>query len=163
MSALSANQVTAFLLGVVFLLSITLVGRVPALLPLPGWLAGILTWLSLDYHFESFRKGLLDSRDLLYFLVLIVGFLTFNTRVLLLRRMDRKGREVLLLLLFAAGLALALLDSARFFVRLDLTRGGANTISPASRAIVGAAPRPGAPHLLPQRRAAPPVRRRPAG
>ena len=139
-SALSANQVTAFLLGAAVLLALTLVGRVPALLTLPGWLAGALTWLSLDHHFESFRKGLLDSRDLLYFLVLTVGFLTVNTRVLLLRRMDRRGREALLLLLFAAGLALVLLNSSRFFVRLDLTRGGANTISPASRAIVAALP-----------------------
>ncbi len=86
-SALSANQVSAFLFAAVFLLFITLVGRVPALLPLPGWLAGVLTWLSLDYHFESFGKGVFDSRDAVYFLALTAGFLTFNTRVLLLRRL----------------------------------------------------------------------------
>ncbi len=85
-SSLSANQISAFLLGVVFLLVITLIGRVPAFLALPGWLSGALTWLSLDFHFDSFRKGVFDSRDAVYFLVLTVGFLTFNTRVLLLRR-----------------------------------------------------------------------------
>ncbi len=85
-SALSANQVSAFLLGVVFLLFITLIGQVPSLLVLPGWLARALTWLSLDYHFDSFRKGIFDSRDAVFFLVLIVGFLTLTTRALLLRR-----------------------------------------------------------------------------
>ncbi len=85
-SALSANQVTAFLLGVAFLLFITLIGQVPSLLVLPGWLAGALTWLSLDYHFDSFRKGIFDSRDAVFFLVLAVGFLTLSTRALLLRR-----------------------------------------------------------------------------
>ena len=86
MSALSANQISAFLLAVVFLLFFTLCGQVPALLVLPRWLAGALTWFSFDYHFDSFRKGLFDSRDAVYFLVLIVGFLVFTTRVLLLRR-----------------------------------------------------------------------------
>jgi ABC-2 type transport system permease protein len=85
-SSLSANQISAFLLGVVFLLFITLIGQVPSLLVLPGWLAGALTWLSLDYHFDSFRKGLFDTRDAVFFLVLIVGFLTLTTRALLLRR-----------------------------------------------------------------------------
>jgi ABC-2 type transport system permease protein len=85
-SALSANQISAFLIGVLVLLVLTLIGRVPALLALPGWLAGIFSWLSLDYHFDSFRKGLFDSRDAVYFLVLILGFLTFTTRVLFLRR-----------------------------------------------------------------------------
>ncbi len=85
-SALSANQISAFLFGVVFLLFITLIGKVPSLLVLPGWLSGAFTWLSLDFHFDSFRKGLFDSRDAVYFLVLIVGFLTLTTKVLLLRR-----------------------------------------------------------------------------
>lgn len=85
-SALSTNQISAFLFAVVFLLLITLSGQVPALLLLPGWLARVLSWLSFDYHFDSFRKGLFDSRDAVYFLVLIVGFLVFTTRVLLLRR-----------------------------------------------------------------------------
>jgi len=86
LSALSANQVSAFLFGALFLLFITMIGQVPAVVVLPGWLSGILSWLSLDYHFDSFRKGLFDSRDALYLAVLAVGFLYFNTKVLLLRR-----------------------------------------------------------------------------
>jgi ABC-2 type transport system permease protein len=85
-SSLSANQISAFLFSVAFLLVITLVGQVPSLVVLPGWLAGALTWLSLDYRFDSFRKGLFDSRDALYFVVIAAGFLIFTTRVLLVRR-----------------------------------------------------------------------------
>jgi ABC-2 type transport system permease protein len=86
LSALSANQVTAFLFGALFLLFITMIGQVPAVVVLPGWLSGILSWLSLDYHFDSFRKGVFDTRDALYLMVLAGGFLTFNAKVLLLRR-----------------------------------------------------------------------------
>lgn len=85
-SALSANQISAFLLTAVFLLFITFIGQVPSLLLLPGWLSKILSWLSFEHHFDGFRKGLLDTRDVVYFLVLTAGFLVFTTRVLLLRR-----------------------------------------------------------------------------
>ncbi len=138
-SALSANQVSAFLIGVALLLVLTLVGRIPALLPLPAWLSGMLNALSLDYHFDSFRKGLFDSRDAVYFLVLLSGFLVFSSRALYLRRFGQAGsvgkaRELLLLWLLAACLAFVLADSARFFVRLDLTRRRAYTLSPVTRA-----------------------------
>jgi ABC-2 type transport system permease protein len=85
-SALSANQISAFLFGVVFMLFITMIGQVPAMVALPGWLAGVLSWLSLDFHFDSFSKGVFDTRDALYFAVLAAGFLFFTTKVLLLRR-----------------------------------------------------------------------------
>ncbi|MGA2764032.1 MAG: ABC transporter permease [Spirochaetia bacterium] len=86
LSALSANQISAFLLGVVFLLLITMIGQLPGALALPGWLASAFTWLSLDFHFDSFRKGVLDTRDALYFIVLTCAFLYVNTKVLILRR-----------------------------------------------------------------------------
>jgi ABC-2 type transport system permease protein len=85
-SALSANQISAFLFGVAFMLFITLAGQVPALLVLPRWIAATLQWLSLDVHFDSFGKGVFDTRDALYFAVLTAGFLFFTTKVLLLRR-----------------------------------------------------------------------------
>jgi ABC-type uncharacterized transport system involved in gliding motility auxiliary subunit len=49
--------------------------------------------------------------------------------------MSRKAQELLILLLFIACLAFILADSARFFVRLDLTRNKAYTISPVSKAL----------------------------
>jgi ABC-2 type transport system permease protein len=54
--------------------------------------------------------------------------------------LKRRTGELLLLLLFAACLGFALLDSARFFVRLDLTRAKAYTLSPVSRKILAGLP-----------------------
>jgi ABC-2 type transport system permease protein len=48
---------------------------------------------------------------------------------------SRKAQERLILLLFTACLVFILADSARFFVRLDLTRNKAYTISPVSKAL----------------------------
>jgi ABC-type uncharacterized transport system involved in gliding motility auxiliary subunit len=50
--------------------------------------------------------------------------------------MKRKTRELLVTLLVTICLALVLADSARWFVRLDLTRNAAYSISPVSRAII---------------------------
>jgi ABC-2 type transport system permease protein len=85
-SALSANQISAFLFGVVFMLVITMIGQIPAMTVLPGWLATAFSWISFDFHFDSFSKGVFDTRDVLYFLVLCGAFLSFTTKVLFLRR-----------------------------------------------------------------------------
>ena len=85
-SALSSNQISAFLFGVVFMLVITMIGRVPAMLALSGPFAALLSWLSLDFHFDSFAKGVFDTRDALFFVILSAGFLYLTTKVLVLRR-----------------------------------------------------------------------------
>ena len=85
-SALSSNQISAFLFGVVFMLFITMIGQIPSVVVLPGWIASVLSWISLDYHFDSFGKGVLDTRDALYFIVLGVAFLAVTVKVLLVRR-----------------------------------------------------------------------------
>ncbi len=85
-SSVSTNQISAFIFSAVILLFITLVSFVNVVVELPGWLADFLNYLSLNYHFESFRKGLLDTRDLAYFLLVTAGFLYFNAKVILFRK-----------------------------------------------------------------------------
>jgi len=81
-SSLVLNQITAFIGGVVSLLFITLIGSVNAFTDLPAWLASTLNWISFRAHFESFDKGLLDSRDILYFLLVTALFLYLTTKSL---------------------------------------------------------------------------------
>ncbi|TFG64248.1 MAG: ABC transporter permease [Spirochaetales bacterium] len=85
-SSVATNQISAFIFSVVALLFITLVGQATAFLNLPGWLAAFFNYISLDYHFGSFEKGLLDSRDFIYFLLFTAFFLYLNMKVLALRK-----------------------------------------------------------------------------
>ena len=85
-SALSANQISAFLFAVVFMLVITMIGQIPSVAVLPGWIAAALSWISFDYHFDSFSKGVLDTRDVVFFAALTALFLYLTTKVLLVRR-----------------------------------------------------------------------------
>jgi ABC-2 type transport system permease protein len=86
LSSLSKNQVAAFLGGVAILIVIILINQVPWLANLPQGLNSAVKYLSLSFHFESFSKGLLDSRDLFYFIFTTILFLFLNTRVLLFRK-----------------------------------------------------------------------------
>lgn len=68
-SSRSKNQVSAFVASALLILGLVLAGNVANFLGLPGPLAGLATWLSLASHYEAFARGVLDLRDLAYYLV----------------------------------------------------------------------------------------------
>lgn len=91
MSALTRNQVVAFILGVVTCFVFLLAGF-PLVLNLFGWLPQALldaiASLSFLTHFESIAKGVIDIRDLLYLAMLIGFFLLATTIALDVRKAD---------------------------------------------------------------------------
>lgn len=68
-SSLTRNQIVAFIVGMAICFALVLIDKV--LLFVPASLAGVLQVLGAGYHFENIAKGVLDSRDILYFLSLI--------------------------------------------------------------------------------------------
>jgi len=89
LSSVSKNQAASFVGTAVVLLtfSLGLNQLVNILSPdLPLKLSELVIYLSLSAHFESFSRGLLDSRDIGFFLVTTVLFLFLNTQVLIFRR-----------------------------------------------------------------------------
>jgi ABC-2 type transport system permease protein len=85
-SSFSRNQAGAFLGSAAALLAVTLIDQVSQVLNLPRFLAEALNFLSLTFHFESFSRGILDSRDLAFFILSTFLFLFLNTQVLLFRK-----------------------------------------------------------------------------
>jgi ABC-2 type transport system permease protein len=85
-SVLSTNQVSAFLLGAGALIFFTLVHYAAEASGIPSFLASLLRYLSLDYHFDSFRKGVLDTRDIIYFLFMCAVFQYLTVKTLVLRK-----------------------------------------------------------------------------
>jgi ABC-2 type transport system permease protein len=91
-SAMTRNQVVAFIVSVVLSLFLILAGFPPVTNLLVHWAAPALVdavaAFSVITHFESIQKGVIDSRDLLYFLSVIV-FALFTTGVIV--RTHRAG------------------------------------------------------------------------
>jgi ABC-2 type transport system permease protein len=92
MSALTRNQVVAFILGVVACFAFLLAGF-PLVLDLfrswaPQAFTDAIASLSFLTHYESIMKGVIDVRDLLYFAMLIAFFLLATGIALELRKAD---------------------------------------------------------------------------
>jgi ABC-2 type transport system permease protein len=68
-SSLTRNQIVAFIIGVAVCFALVLIDKIIFLVPAP--LAGVLQYFGAGYHFENIAKGILDSRDILYFLSVI--------------------------------------------------------------------------------------------
>ena len=90
MSAVTNNQVIAFILGVVACFIVLLAGF-PLVLDAfrgwaPQWLVDAIASLSFLTHFDSIKKGVIDVRDLLYFGMLSAFFLLATSIALDLRK-----------------------------------------------------------------------------
>ena len=85
-SAMTRNQVVAFILSVVICLALILVGFNPVTDLLARWtspaVVDTVAAFSVITHFDGFQKGVLDSRDLIFFLS-VIGFALFATGVII--------------------------------------------------------------------------------
>lgn len=68
-SCLTRNQVVAFIIGMAICFALTLLIDF-VLFFLPSFLVGIFQYISANFHFQNISKGVIDSRDLLYFILL---------------------------------------------------------------------------------------------
>jgi ABC-2 type transport system permease protein len=85
-SALTRNQVVSFILAVVICLFLILAGF-PPVTNIIGewfspWLVQMVASFSVITHYDNFQKGLVDTRDLVFFLS-VMGFALFTTGVIL--------------------------------------------------------------------------------
>lgn len=77
-SSLTENQIVAFIVSVVFLFLMYFLGAQIVLNYMPDFLASFLSFVSLHYHFESIARGVIDSRDVLYYLSMTGFFIYLN-------------------------------------------------------------------------------------
>jgi ABC-2 type transport system permease protein len=64
-SSLTRNQIIAFIVGTAICFGLTLVDKM--LFFLPRGLLQVMAYLGADAHFQNIARGVIDSRDMLYF------------------------------------------------------------------------------------------------
>ena len=73
-SSLTRNPIVSFIVAFVISFGLYLLGRLTQFLP-QAW-QGLVAYLSIDGHFENIGRGVIDSRDVIYYLsVIAVGLL----------------------------------------------------------------------------------------
>ena len=82
-SSLTENQVIAFIIGFGMVFAFFMLDKI---LPyVPEWLTTTIEFLGVDYHLGNISRGVIDSRDVVYFLSLL-GFTLYLTMLSLNRR-----------------------------------------------------------------------------
>ena len=83
-SSITDNQVVAFIIGIFIVLIFFLMDKM--LMFVPVYLTGIIQYLSVDYHLSNISRGVIDSRNLVYFASVVGFFLFMTVRILEIRK-----------------------------------------------------------------------------
>lgn len=86
LSGLSSNMITAFLTTLAALLVMAVGSGILSRLNVATQWVELMQFFTLDSRYDSFRKGIIDSKDAFYFIWFTALFLYLNTKVLILRK-----------------------------------------------------------------------------
>jgi ABC-2 type transport system permease protein len=79
-SGLTPNQIIAFITGFVIIFVLYMLDKI--IMVFPSAIASILQYVSVGYHLDNLARGVIDSRDVLYYFSLIGLFLFLAVRTL---------------------------------------------------------------------------------
>ena len=86
-SSITKNQIVAFILSLMACFGVFIVGTGFVLDSAPGAIAPIFKFIGLGSHFETIAKGVIDSKDIIYYISFIFLWLWLNTKII-----NRRGR-----------------------------------------------------------------------
>lgn len=72
-SSLTNNQIVAFIISFLFIFFFVILEFILIFIPAP--LVEVFQYLSIGYHFSNIARGVIDTRNIIYFLSLIILFL----------------------------------------------------------------------------------------
>ena len=131
-SSLTDNQIISFILAVLICFFLYTGFELITSLDLFGRLDQFLLNLGINEHYKSIRRGVVDIRDVIYFIGLIYLFLIFTTAVLQSRRSLPYARIIIATVIV---LLVNFISSSVFF-RLDLTADKRYSVSEESKEIL---------------------------
>ena len=82
-SSLTENQIVAFIVGLLLMFALFLMDKV--LIFIPEFMISVVEYLGIDFHFSNIARGVIDTRDIVYFLS-VLGFSLYLSVVSLGRR-----------------------------------------------------------------------------
>jgi len=134
-SAYTDNQIVAFMLAI-FLCFFMYTGLSSIAALFPANVAIYIEDLSLSYHYDALSRGLIDTRDVTYFISVILFVLLITHWKLIARKLSYKPiRSQIIKRVSLAVLVLLIFNmiAANFFFRFDLTEDKRYTLQPATK------------------------------
>ena len=135
-SSLTRNQIVAFILGLTLSMILMIMGLEIVAITMPSNVANLLQLLSPITHFDNIGRGVIDLRDILYFLTLITTFLSATFLIMRSRTLSHETSQYRNLQLGVAGLIVLSILIGWFGSdikgRIDLTEDKVFSLSPAT-------------------------------
>jgi len=137
-SGVFKEQILAFIMGMVSCFLLYMLGTDYIAAVLDGWINGLGSFLlgsmGTAYRFASVERGVLDLRDILYFLSYTVAFLILNTYTVehKFRRQAGSALAVAAVILLAVTVMFNVVVGKMNLGRFDLTEDRVYTISPST-------------------------------
>ncbi len=136
-SSLSKNQVVAFIISIAVLFVFFFIGLDFVILALQYPLSVIAQQLGLLAHFNAITRGVIDIRDVLYFITLAFVFLTLSYAWLTRMKLMKTSKEWRMLqtstiLVIVIAIVINLFGQS-FTVRADLTKQNLYSLSTATK------------------------------
>jgi ABC-2 type transport system permease protein len=79
-SSLTENQIVAFIVSAVVIFGLFILGEDFVLFGIPDRLVPVFSFIGLGGHYDSISRGVIDSRDVIYYVSVIVFFLYLNVK-----------------------------------------------------------------------------------
>ncbi|MDH3224259.1 MAG: Gldg family protein, partial [Gemmatimonadota bacterium] len=140
-SSITRNQITAFIVGAAISFTLILIGTPIVQIGLPRWLGSVANQLSVMGHFQNVARGVVDLRDILYFVSTCGLFLMLTVASLSRDRLSHARAEYRRLrtgtAVIVAGVLMLNLLGGYIRGRVDLTADNLFTLSDGSREILG--------------------------
>lgn len=133
-SSLTDNQIVSFILAMVLSFVFYLGLEFVASIDIPYLFQQILMWFSINEHYLSASRGVIDLQDVVYFIGMTFLFLYFTS--ILIRKGKLERRKIRIQALWVSLLFLVLFfASTNFLFRIDLTLDKRYSLSPVSQQI----------------------------
>jgi ABC-2 type transport system permease protein len=87
-SSFTQSQAVAAVISIILSLFLWIAGPLFVRQNEESWWSNALNFISLQPHIDSFSKGVIDLRDVAFYLTIIIFFLVVTTQVLKVRRAD---------------------------------------------------------------------------
>jgi ABC-2 type transport system permease protein len=81
-SGLAENQIVAFIIAIIISFALFIIGEDIVLFSVPDFVVPWFAYLGLGKHFASLQRGVIDSRDIIYYLSVMGFFLFLNVRTI---------------------------------------------------------------------------------
>ncbi|WP_346863901.1 gliding motility-associated ABC transporter substrate-binding protein GldG [uncultured Draconibacterium sp.] len=133
-SALTDNQIVSFILSMAVSFLFYLGFEFAASSGVPYLLEQTLNWFSINSHYLSASRGVIDLQDVVYFLGMTILFL-YATGLVLRKGKLKAGKAKLKVLFNVLGMLVLFFVSTNFLYRIDLTSDKRYSLSQVSKEI----------------------------